>query len=125
MRVGFAHGQNAEVVFEPENDDDRLKLEDFLARHPERVLGMSRGCVSNVITHLKIVPSEFLPDVVGVDCNILTEDRVFSERIKSEAMSGDNEIDHRIADDLLCELLVAIGCSESVVAFQAVGKWYA
>ena len=59
------------------------------------------------------------------DWQIPTKDRVFAERIKSEAMSGDNETDHGTADDLLCELLVSIGCSESVAAFQAVGKWYA
>lgn len=58
------------------------------------------------------------------DWQIPIKDRTFAKQIKSEAMSGDNETDHRMADDLLCDLLVSIGCSESVAAFQAVGKWY-
>ena len=59
------------------------------------------------------------------DCQISSKDRAFAARINSEAMSGDHECDHGIADDLLCELLLSIGCSESVKAFEAVDKWYA
>jgi hypothetical protein len=59
------------------------------------------------------------------DWQIPIKDRAFADRIKEETMHGDNETGHMTADDLLCELLVSIGCTESVAAFQAVGKWYA
>ena len=57
--------------------------------------------------------------------SISVNDQAFAERLKSEAMTGSNEEDHGAADDILCELLLSIGCSESVAAFQSVGKWYA
>lgn len=58
------------------------------------------------------------------DWQIPMKDRAFTERIRSEAMFGDEEIDHAKADSLLCELLLSLGCEESVKAFGEVGKWF-
>ena len=59
------------------------------------------------------------------DWQIPTKDRVFAEKIKKRAMSGDNESDHSEADEFLCELLESLGCTETVAAWRDVGKWYA
>ena len=37
----------------------------------------------------------------------------------------DIEADHSIADDLLCELLIALGQQEIVDLYDKVDKWYA
>ena len=40
-------------------------------------------------------------------------------------MEGDREMDHMAADKLIVELLKKLGCTETVAAYEAVGKWYA
>lgn len=39
--------------------------------------------------------------------------------------SGDAEVMHGQADDMLCELLSALGYDDIVAAFKEVDKWYA
>lgn len=38
---------------------------------------------------------------------------------------GDIEIAHSMADDVLCDLLIALGYGDVVDEFKAVEKWYA
>lgn len=59
------------------------------------------------------------------DWQIPSKDAIFAERIEREAMNADPETGHGIADDLLCELLLSIGCLKSVEVFRRVPKWYA
>ena len=45
---------------------------------------------------------------------------------KLRAIKGwDVERAHAEADDILCELLIALGYSDVVLAYNAVEKWYA
>tara|TARA_R110002126_G_scaffold251131_1_gene394137 strand:+ start:427 stop:615 length:189 start_codon:yes stop_codon:yes gene_type:complete len=46
-------------------------------------------------------------------------------RLKIEQTSGDTEVAHCNADDLLCELLNEIGLQEVVDEYIKIGKWYA
>lgn len=48
----------------------------------------------------------------------------YSSRMANE-MTGDTETDHGKADDLLCELLRRLGFERTVMAFEALEKWYA
>lgn len=41
------------------------------------------------------------------------------------AKSGDYEMAHSEADDVLCELLASLGFDDVVAAWAKVGKWYA
>lgn len=58
------------------------------------------------------------------DWLIPAKDELMADRITQEAMSGNNEVDHMKADDLLCKLLADLGCDKTVEAFGKVGKWY-
>lgn len=58
------------------------------------------------------------------DWQIPVKDAAIAQKITDTAMTGDYEMDHRTADELLCELLVSIGCEKSVEAWEKVGKWY-
>jgi len=57
-----------------------------------------------------------------MDVSIL--DAEFAARLKQEAMTGDSEEDHQKADDLIIEMLLRLGCTETKKAFEAVDKWY-
>jgi len=46
-------------------------------------------------------------------------------RLNSECFSGDEEHDHYVADDLLCQLLIDLGYEKIVEKFKEVHKWYA
>jgi hypothetical protein len=39
--------------------------------------------------------------------------------------SGDDESIHYWADDLLCDILLALGYKETVTVFKEIEKWYA
>lgn len=54
-----------------------------------------------------------------------TDDDVVAAKILELCMSGSNEQNHMDADDILCELLIQLGYSKTVTAFEAVEKWYA
>ena len=45
--------------------------------------------------------------------------------MKELASFGDDEQGHIRADDMLCELLVQLGCEDIVDAYKKVHKWYA
>lgn len=47
------------------------------------------------------------------------------DAIKNECFSGDTEIDHSMADGILCELLEKLGYSEVVEEYHKVDKWFA
>jgi len=47
------------------------------------------------------------------------------ERLKVCQQNLDIEMAHSDADDLLCELLRELGCSDVVEAWDEVPKWYA
>lgn len=38
---------------------------------------------------------------------------------------SDIEGDHSIADDILCEFIIALGYDDVVAAFKRIDKWYA
>ena len=47
------------------------------------------------------------------------------ELLKAEQNSGDTEAAHGNADDILCQLLTAIGYGDVVAEWEKVDKWYA
>lgn len=52
-------------------------------------------------------------------------DKQAAEKITSEAMTGDFEMDHINADDILIDLLRQLGFTETIKAYERVTKWYA
>lgn len=38
---------------------------------------------------------------------------------------GDTEIQHQMADEILCEVLLSLGCDHIVNEWRKVHKWYA
>lgn len=52
-------------------------------------------------------------------------DKEAAERIRKTCMHRDLETAHSDADDILCEVLKALGYKETVEAWLAVDKWYA
>ena len=55
----------------------------------------------------------------------MTKENAIKELKKLVDEGGDTEIDHVRADEILCELLTELGCSEVVEAFNEIDKWYA
>jgi hypothetical protein len=51
-------------------------------------------------------------------------DASWAARIKAECNTNIEPDDHAAADNLLCELLEALGYTETVTAWDEVGKWY-
>jgi len=52
----------------------------------------------------------------------------YIEKLKSLQGYGpevDEEINHQLADDLLCQFLTQIGHSDIAEEFEKIGKWYA
>lgn len=47
------------------------------------------------------------------------------EELKKAQVNHDTEIAHVEADDVLCQLLTALGCADVVKEYEKVGKWYA
>lgn len=47
------------------------------------------------------------------------------KRLRKEQKSNDTEAAHCEADDILCELLTALGYQDVVEEFKKVRKWYA
>ena len=47
------------------------------------------------------------------------------QRLRELQKSGDPEGAHSQADDVLCDLLRAVGYGDVVVAWEAVDRWYA
>jgi hypothetical protein len=45
--------------------------------------------------------------------------------LEEQKDNGDTEIAHGVADDVICELLEALGYSDVVEAYNKVDKWYA
>lgn len=45
--------------------------------------------------------------------------------LNTKCHTDDCEADHSLADELLCELLAAMGHTELVKTYRAVHKWYA
>lgn len=41
------------------------------------------------------------------------------------ANNADIEEAHSRADEILCELLISLGCSDVVTAYRKISKWYA
>lgn len=50
---------------------------------------------------------------------------IAAEKLRELQKPGDTEISHSMADDVLCELLVKLGCSDVVEEWKKVEKWYA
>lgn len=49
----------------------------------------------------------------------------YLKRMKQLQESGDIEVAHIEADDILCEVLLQLGYKELVDAFNDLAKWYA
>ena len=45
--------------------------------------------------------------------------------LKEEQRSGDTELAHGRADNVLCELLTSLGHADVVAEFEEINKWYA
>lgn len=45
--------------------------------------------------------------------------------LKEKCHTGDTECDHGRADDILCDLLKALGYDDVVAEYENVEKWYA
>lgn len=54
----------------------------------------------------------------------MDDDLKMAERMRA-LDTGDNETDHYNGDALLCEILLRLGYTETVKAYEAIGKWYA
>ncbi len=55
-----------------------------------------------------------------------TDDDRYAEQMQKIAERDDLEVAHAQADELLCEILKAIGGYEkTLAAYESVGKWYA
>ena len=54
-------------------------------------------------------------------------DKELSKKLQAilDKGSGDQEVEHCDADYLLCEALIELGYSESVMVYKAIPKWYA
>lgn len=52
-------------------------------------------------------------------------DTKYSEMIKSQCHTDDNERDHVVADELLVLILMELGCNKTAEAHEDVSKWYA
>ena len=48
----------------------------------------------------------------------------FAEKMAYLYESNDTEMKHRIADDLMCEVLTRLGYEEGVQIFYNMTKWY-
>lgn len=48
----------------------------------------------------------------------------FIDKLNEVAQSQDYEMAHSVADDILCEALIALGYEDIVDAWDEVGKWY-
>ncbi len=53
------------------------------------------------------------------------KDVEIAAKIKEKCHSGDNESDHLEADHFMRELLLTLGCSKTVEAWDVIKKWYA
>lgn len=47
------------------------------------------------------------------------------DELQTAQSNGDTEIAHAYADDILCQLLTALGHADVVDEYQKVDKWYA
>ena len=47
------------------------------------------------------------------------------EKLKAEQESGDTEMAHSRADDVLCDLLISLGYKDVVAEYLEVDKWFA
>lgn len=54
-------------------------------------------------------------------------DREWAAKIVSETtpLEGDTEAVHEVADGILTDLLLSLGYTETVAAWEALPKWYA
>lgn len=52
-------------------------------------------------------------------------DANWAVQIKEQCHTGDTELDHMRADEILCEILKSIGLYKTVEAFKEVNKNYA
>ncbi len=46
------------------------------------------------------------------------------DKLKEQQANEDQEEAHIAADDILCELLTAIGYEDVVKEYEKIGKWY-
>lgn len=53
----------------------------------------------------------------------MTKERAI-EKLKNEQANGKTECAHINADNVLCELLTALGYSDVVEEYEKVDKWY-
>lgn len=54
-----------------------------------------------------------------------TNDKEIAAHIRSLCFSGDIERDHGKADNVLMDLLLELGYTETLKAYNEVDKWYA
>ena len=47
------------------------------------------------------------------------------EKLQRLQIVSDTELDHLLADDLLCEFLKSLGFIDVVTEYQKIDKWYA
>jgi len=52
-------------------------------------------------------------------------EKEYLQKLIKECSSGDIEINHGIADEILCNLLEDLGYKEIVNEFRKLEKWYA
>lgn len=52
-------------------------------------------------------------------------DKDFAEAITNQCSHGDTEAAHYTADHIIIQLLLVLGCSKTVEAWESVDKWYA
>jgi len=48
----------------------------------------------------------------------------FEDQMRKIKLTGDTELGHRAADDLMCEVLEENGYSSGVKIFKDLSKWY-
>lgn len=54
----------------------------------------------------------------------MTKEQAIEELKKLQA-NGDIEIAHAYSDDVLCKLLIEMGCEDVVSEYNKIDKWYA
>lgn len=55
----------------------------------------------------------------------MTREEAIAALKELQCSGGDVEMDHIRADDVLCEILKALGYEDVVIEYDAINKWYA
>lgn len=49
----------------------------------------------------------------------------FAARMREIMQGGDKEIEHEVADSLMCDVLRNLGYEDGVAIFESADRWYA